>query len=327
MGFLFIFNLIFRLGHNIFLSFLSPRGRVYLSMTSMMCSMLILAIVVLLESNRISWVMFAYALGGVAIGSFESTFLNCLTPLGPRTKHVAIIAIPAGIASVSVGGFLLMAPPWNVPAISIYIAVAFVILCGMVVLCIRIPGRVAFSTSSVERTGLRQFASDVRKSGRWLPSFWHYPVAYSIDMFTLAAFAPGAMLYVYNQRTVAITADLTVSTHCFFALVNSISMLGGTTGRAISYRLRPRHPLVYSLLNVAGVALIMLWVPMLAPVGAFLVQLGDGIVYGTITRHIDACTPKEFNLIVLSFWLFIGDFGSVMGANLIYFIRESVVVT
>jgi len=306
---------------------LSPRGRVYLSMTSMMCSMLILGIVSLLESNRISWVMLAYALGGVAIGCFEPTFLNCLTPLGPRTKHVAIIAIPAGVASVSVGGFLLMAPPWNVPAISIYMAVAFIILCGMVVLCIRIPGLDTFNASSVELTGLRRFVSDVRKTGRWLDmSTFAGFVAYGIDMFSLAAFVPGAMLYVYNQKTVVITADLTVSTHSFFALVNSISMLGGMTGRGISYRLRPRHPLVYSLLNIAGVTLIMLWVPMLAPVGAFLVQLGDGVVYGTISRHIDARIPKEFNLIVLSFWLFIADFGSVMGSNLIYFIRESVAV-
>lgn len=36
---------------------------------------------------------------------------------------------------------------------------------------------------------------------------------------------------------------------------------------------------------------------------------------GTTTKFIDAKVDKQFNLIALSIWLFIGDIGSVTGAN------------
>ena len=48
----------------------------------------------------------------------------------------------------------------------------------------------------------------------------------------------------------------------------------------------------------------------------------DGLIYGIISRHIDSHIPKHFNLVAISFWLLVGDLGSVAGANLISFIRD-----
>merc|ERR1712176_1505871 len=103
------------------------------------------------------------------------------------------------------------------------------------------------------------------------------------------------------------------------------NMLGGLCGRILSYRLKPRHPILYSMLNITGAAMLLLKIPLLAPLSTFVVMMGDGLIYGSITRRIDATVPKEFNLVALSFWLFVGDFGSVAGSNLISYIRIWVV--
>merc|ERR1719265_568542 len=157
VSFLYIFNLIFRFSHNIVFGWLGPRGRTYMAMTSMMAAMLIIAVeIFILDSFLMGWVMLAYAFGGVAIGSFEANFLCCLTPLGPRTKHVAITAIPVGVTSVLVGGFFAMGPPFHVSAMSIYLTVAVGVFIGVLLFAFRIPK----SSGSVETNqGLKQFVS------------------------------------------------------------------------------------------------------------------------------------------------------------------------
>merc|ERR1719460_1078610 len=105
-----------------------------------MASMLIIAIAIFIcESYYLGWVVLAYALGGVGVGTFEANFLCCLTPLGPRTKHVAITAIPVGITAVLVGAFFAMGPPFYVPVKSVYLTVAGSIFCGMLIFSFRIP--------------------------------------------------------------------------------------------------------------------------------------------------------------------------------------------
>lgn len=140
VSFLDIFNLIFRFWHNLIFGFVGPRGRTFVSTMAMMSSMLIIAVrICILDSYYMGLVVLSYALGGVAIVSFEANFLCCLTHLGHATKHVAITAIPVGITGVLVGGFFAMGPPLNVPAVGIYLVVAFSFFCGMVLFATRIP--------------------------------------------------------------------------------------------------------------------------------------------------------------------------------------------
>jgi len=323
VSFLYIFNLIFRFSHNVFFGFMGPRGRTYMAMMAMIASMLIIAVeIFILESYQIGWVMLAYALGGVAVGTFEANFLCCLTPLGPRTKHVAITAIPIGITAVLVGGFFAMGPPFGVPATYIYMAVAVGIVCGMLLFTVRIPH---IKNSETQGQGLRHFISQVLLWRSWLPLIWHLPLATIIDMFTLSAFSPGVALYIYDSKTVELFPGFTLATPDFFVIFNIFNMLGGLCGRILSYRLRPRHPIFYTILSVAGSVLLLLRIPLLAPLSTFTVMMGDGLIYGSVARRIDATVPKQFNLIALSFWLFVGDFGSVTGSNLISYIRVWVV--
>merc|ERR1719356_358182 len=98
----------------------------------MMGSMtIIVGVIFFLESLFMGWVVIAYSLGGVAVGTFEANFLCCLTPLGPRTKHISITAIPVGITLVLVVGFFAMGPPFYVPAHCIYVAVALQVMACM----------------------------------------------------------------------------------------------------------------------------------------------------------------------------------------------------
>lgn len=102
-------------------------------------------------------------------------------------------------------------------------------------------------------------------------------------------------------------------------------MFGRLSGRILSYRLKPGHPVIYTILSIIGAMFLLLKIPLLAPLSTFIFMLGDGLIYGSITRRIDATMPKQFNLIALSFWLCVGDFGSVAGSNLISYIRIWVV--
>ena len=117
ISFVYLGNLTFRLSHNFLFAFLSPRQRVLLAIGSMALSMSILCSLFLFYGvlgysdarPSLVWPFIAYGLGGVAIGTFESNLLSCITPLGKETKNYAIIGMPLGIVAVTVGVFTVQA--------------------------------------------------------------------------------------------------------------------------------------------------------------------------------------------------------------------------
>lgn len=204
--------------------------------------------------------------------------------------------------------------------------VAVGLLLGMLVLALRIP--VVESDPSIPtkgQLGFGKFVDDFRQFRSWLPQLWSYPLATMVDMFTLSCFSPGVALYIYDQKMVDLGFGISLHTDSFFAFYNTTNMMGGLLGRYMSYTLKPRHPLIYTVFNVIGVLLLLTRVPLLAPLSTFLVMLGDGLIYGTVSKHVDTAVPKEFNLTALSYWLFIGDFGSIIGSNIISYVRDWVV--
>eukprot|EP01052_Picozoa_sp_SAG31_P027420 SAG31_NODE_2567_length_5464_cov_2.804660_2_plen_148_part_00 len=106
----------------------------------------------------------------------------------------------------------------------------------------------------------------------------------------------------------------------FFAVFNMHTFLGDAISRKVAYYFKPAPVLSYVLIIGAGAVLASLKMPILLWPGLFLIFFANGSVYATSTKHIDVTykvgTPQEqFNLIALSVWLFIGDIGSVTGAN------------
>jgi len=85
--------------------------------------------------------------------------------------------------------------------------------------------------------------------------------------------------------------------------------------------MNPRNPLWFLILSGIGAAGCLSKIAFVAPVGIFLVFYANGSVYATSTRHIDTHVAKQYNLTALSFWLFIGDIGSVIGSNVLSYIQ------
>eukprot|EP00937_MAST-01D_sp_MAST-1D-sp2_P003739 g3739.t1 len=127
VSFLYIGNLIFRMGHNVFFGCLVPRQRVYCSAVAMCVSMTILASLTAgaAQHSRATsevWKVFlAYFAGGVSIGSFEANMVATVTPFGSATKVWTIAGMPVGVMVVTIGGFLLLKVDGQDPA-PVYLA-------------------------------------------------------------------------------------------------------------------------------------------------------------------------------------------------------------
>ena len=142
-SFNYIGNLIFRIAHNFVFAPFIPRHRVVISLTAMLTSMLLLGLgVYQFEGTSLNWVYFAYGIGGVGVGTFESNMLAAIAPLGHDTKVWAIIGMPVGFVSISVLGFMLRSPPpvgANLDPIYLYYAVSVALGGGLLMWLCYVP--------------------------------------------------------------------------------------------------------------------------------------------------------------------------------------------
>ena len=321
-SFNYIGNLIFRLAHNFVFSSLRPRYRVYISLGSMSISMCLLGFIVVLGGNHwVGWSYVCYFLGGVAIGTFESNLLTSITPLGHATKVWAIIGMPSGFAAMSIGGFAYRSLPFvcdsdNALA-SLYILVAVLCVVAMFVFAFQIPDK-QIANNSVTLT---EFMKNVKLWREWLPQLKWLALALAINMFSVSFFS-GIMFYILNDRSYVPLfgqfdhEKLLVSHGWFFTIFNAFTFMGDFMSRRLVYSFKPRNPLWYLLVSITGAAMCLARFPIIAPLGIYLVFFANGAIYGTSTRFIDTNIPKEYNLIALSCWLFLGDLGSVTGSNI-----------
>ena len=103
----------------------------------------------------------------------------------------------------------------------------------------------------------------------------------------------------------------------FFTIFNIFTFLGDSGSRKIVYYIAKEiNPLFYLLVSIAGTAMCLVKLPLIAPLGIFCIFFANGAIYGTSTKYIDVHVDKKYNLISLSVWLFLGDIGSVTGSNL-----------
>jgi hypothetical protein len=220
---LYIGNLVFRLGHNIFFFFWAPRQRVIVSIVGMFCSMGLISTVLLTPPGPYSMalVFLAYFLGGLGIGTFESNLLSSIAPLGKATKLVAIIAIPVGITLITIGAFLLLAV--GVPAVAIFLTVSVGCILSLACWLFRIYWRAGDGNYVTLREFFEQFRFSHMK--QWLPGVWQHALALTFDMFCVSMFSPGVILYIYDNPTVQfkwfnteVSADVVKAIYnaCFF---------------------------------------------------------------------------------------------------------------
>ncbi len=143
-------------------------------------------------------------------------------------------------------------------------------------------------------------------------------------MFCVSLFT-GLVLYIYDGNYVQLfpNCDIVMDKNWYFVVFNLCSMMGDTLGRKTAYVVGKKtvffgkYPFVLLVFSLFGTILCTFKYGSLCAIGISLIMFGNGILYGSTTKHIDKCIDKQYNLIALSMWLFVGDIGSVIGSNLI----------
>eukprot|EP01091_Cochliopodium_minus_P018747 TRINITY_DN7681_c0_g1_i1.p1 TRINITY_DN7681_c0_g1~~TRINITY_DN7681_c0_g1_i1.p1 ORF type:complete len:414 (+),score=79.81 TRINITY_DN7681_c0_g1_i1:37-1278(+) len=319
VSFLYIGNLIFRLMHNVIFGWLSSRNRVIVSILSLFSSMFLLVLLSFVKNmakTSLAWVFIAYGLGGMGIGTFEANVLATLTPLGPTTKMWAIIAIPVGIVLITIGSFVLL--QFGVYVGYIYMGIGVGLGCGMLVYFVRIYSASVKSGNQVNVNSLTisDFFRHMRDYKNWARFVAWHSFSNLFDMFCVSLFSPGVILYIYDKPTVNFRwTNTSIPTNWFFVLYDACFFVGDFSSRRIWYPVRPIFPFLFLIFSACGIVMGLSNVAEFVPFCAFLIAFANGSIYAQTVKVIDSKVPREYNLISLSFWLFIGDVGSVIGSN------------
>lgn len=336
---MYISNLIFRLGQNVLLGALSPRQRAFAGLAAMTVSMLLLGVKVFwFHQKQLSTVALAYALGGVAIGTFETNYSVVLAALGTKTKVYGISGIPLGIFLVIVPGFIAVTAGCNI--VYIYLSVAGLLVVGGLVLTCGLGypeidenrSRLLLESSSAHQQASSSLLKKNRKV-KWILPVLSLGTVFSINMLFVSAFSPGVLLYLYNQPHINLLSvlpePLIVPTGYFFAVFSSLGFLADVLSRKRIYASKPlHHPVRYLFLTAIGVSILIMQKqipPFFAPFATFLIFFANGSIYAQACRKLDQLLMKcDPSLLVVanSVFFFLGDCGSVIGAILIPFIRD-----
>ena len=324
VSFLYLGNLIFRLMHNVLFSCMRPRQRVMLSYTCMTLAQLTIVIPYYVADTRhLAFVFIAYMLAGVSIGSFESNLISCLTPLGHNTKSWAVLGIPLGFNMISVGSFILFAiwPDDVTLQAGVYVFIALMNLLGLVVYVLFIPN-VEFEAS---RDNVKIFWEDLKKYREWFPIIWKHCIALMFDMFAVSIFSAIA-LYIFDTNEIPLwpNSDTKVPKNAFSVVYYFFSFCGDFTSRRIAYRGKRRNPFYFLILTTIGAGLVLSKTAIVAPIGMFCVMFANGSIYAHTTKYVDQAVDKKYNLMALSVWLFIGDAGSFVGAQITQPLRTGI---
>jgi len=312
-SFIYLGNFTFRLGHNIIFSYFYPRTRVLISMVSMGLSMgIISCLFFFAKEPSLFWVFVAYAFGGVGIGTFESNLLSTIAPLGKQTKLWAIIGIPVGVNTITVGGFLLLETGLNAGFIFLGVLVFDAVGIGLFLV------RIYKEAGTGNAVSLFDFFLQIRHWRNWFPAIKWHSLALLVDMLCVSLFSPGVMLYIYDMKKIHFPVlNVDVDRDVVFAIYDACFFLGDTLSRKIFYPVRTIFPLVFwafALVGLVGGLSNVVYLMFLSPL---FISFCNGSIYAQANRHIDTNVSKEYSLIAFSFWLFIGDIGSVIGSNLI----------
>lgn len=221
--------------------------------------------------------------------------------------------MPVGFTCISVVGYALMGI-FGISVVFLYVTTAIMGLLGIVVWLIRIP-----IPNSYNQQDFQQFIDNLKMYKEWLPKIKWYALSLTVDMF-MVSFWSAINQYILDGDKLPIfgaTDDHYLNTNDFFSIYSVGTFIGDTAGRKIIYyfHLSKIHPTYYLILSLVGAFCCILKVPFLSWLGIFLIFLANGLIYAASTKFIDKNIDKMFSLTAISFWLFIGDIGSVTGSN------------
>lgn len=328
---LFLAALVFRLLHNIFLAWLTPRQRVFFGCALMSAATGTVAVVFYALQWKSIWLTFVvYICGGIGIGTFEANLVSSITPLGHQTKKWALVGMPLGYNGVSIGGFFLfaVAPTNAILQGGVFGATAVFCLVAAAVFAVAVPHQDNLQSS--ELNGIHSMSQLIAALRKWRE--WGLPIAPNLislftDMFACILSSTIA-LYVFKVGDVPIVPShcITIAYNVFQGIFNVCGFLGDFSARTIAYSpprwwptefITPQGSTLRCLcFTVVGLTLCLSKVAIMAPLGMLLIMFGNGLMYATTTRRIDTVVPWKYNIIAVSVWLFTGDCGSYIASSL-----------
>lgn len=334
---MYISNLIFRLGQNFILFAFTPRQRALVGILAMTAAMLLLGLGIFARNSKsLATVAVAYALGGVAIGTFETNYSVVLAALGTRTKVYGISGIPLGIFLVIVPGFIAVTAGFSIVYIYCIVAGALAVGAFILIFGLTYGGDLGVI---VPNTPHKCPSTGAKTQKQWVLPVLSVGAVFSLNMLFVSAFSPGVLLYLYNQPRITLIppqqyseyASLLenynqVPTGYFFAAFSSLGFLSDVLSRKRIYQRKPNyHPIRFLLLTALGVTILLHQIPLLAPLATFLIFFANGSIYAQSCRILDHLLAQDDQSVLVvanSVFFFLGDCGSVIGAILIPFIRD-----
>jgi len=170
---------------------------------------------------------------------------------------------------------------------------------------------------------LAEFFHQIKHWRRWFPHIKWHSLALTVDMLCVSMFSPGVIAYIYDGSYVNFGSHQ-FPTDWLLAIYNLCFFIGDTSSRKLLYQTRIIFPLFFLVFAVIGAFVGLSHVIYLIFLCPLLVAFCNGSIYSQANRQIDTKVPKEFNLIAFSFWLCLGDVGSVTGSLLINYVKVEV---
>ena len=320
VSFVYLFNLIFRVfGHNIIFGCLTPRNRIIAALCSDIIGMTLLSVLSFQKTPpHVAWVFISYAFIGVCEGSYGPNMLSIANSLGD-TRIYVILAMPAGVATITLLGFFLMAI--GVPFQVFYIVTACCAFIGILIYLFTIYPAAKHIEEETSKFDLVEFGHDLLEIKNWFPKIWVHCIIFLINMMCLAMFNPGCILYAYSSRVNFKLFGFTLSHDWFIFIYNCGGFLGDFISRRVMDKKKIIHPIFYFFLILFTIAINFSLIPEIAPVAAFLFNWANGGLYCQTSKLINQLFQDKYNLTSTSTWLFIGDCGSFTGSSIIQYIR------
>lgn len=320
-SFVYFFNLIFRvLGHNLFFGSFHPRDRVLISLLSQFIGMLLLAYFSLQNTTQnIIWVFISYSFAGICIGTFEPNMLNIVNNLG-STRIYVLLAMPCGCSCITILGFCLMT--FGFPYQLFYIFT--IIFCTISIILYYSTIYKASKSNEVQienrqrMFNFHSFYNDLLKIQEWFPKIGLHCLCTFINNILVSLFIPGCTLFEYSKRiTYRFIGNITIKNEIFMLLFNCGSFLGNFCSMKIMNKKRIISPFLFNIMGVFGVILNLSLIPEIAPLSSFLLMSANGGIACQSSKLIGKLFTENYHLTATSSFLFFGDFGSMIGSNLI----------
>lgn len=320
-SFVYFFNLIFRvLGHNVLFGFLHPRDRVLAALSSLMIGMVLLAYFSLQNTTQnVIWVFISYSFVGVCEGSYGPNMLNVVNNLG-STRIYVLLAMPTGCACITILAFCLMT--FGVPYQTFYVITIVICLMSITLYLFTIyPASKAIEVKTEnhqEKFDLSSFCHDLKEIREWFPKIGFHCICFIFNNIFISLFNPGCTLFAYSNRvTLRLIGNVTIMNEIFIFIFNIGSFLGDFFSRKVMNQKRIINPIFFFIMSFLGAILNLSLIPEVAPLAAFLLMWANGGIYSQISKLIGQLFHEKYHLTATSSWLFLGDFGSMIGSNLI----------